>query len=225
LLILLESASGVSYYDLSYGPPPPVRRITGKPKQKKERLESMADTSDFRNGLIMNIGGEYWTIQEFLHVKPGKGGAFVRTKIKNLLTGQVKEQTFRAGEKIKEVRVVRQPYQYLYKSGGVYFMMDKQTYEQVELPEEMVSDLKDYLKENIDIDILTENDKPLVIELPNFVELAVKQTDPGFKGDTAQGGSKPATMETGLVVQVPLFIEEGDVLRIDTRTGKYVTRV
>jgi elongation factor P len=185
----------------------------------------MADTSDFRNGLIMNIGGEYWTIQEFLHVKPGKGGAFVRTKIKNLLTGQVKEQTFRAGEKINEVRVVRQPYQYLYNSGGVYYMMDKKTYEQVELPEEMLSDMKDYLKENIDIDILTENDKPLVIELPNFVELAVKQTDPGFKGDTAQGGSKPATMETGLVVQVPLFIEEGDVLRIDTRTGKYVTRV
>lgn len=185
----------------------------------------MADTSDFRNGLIMNMDGEYWTIQEFLHVKPGKGGAFVRTKIKNLLTGQVKEQTFRAGEKIKEVRVVRQPYQYLYNSGGIYYMMDKKTYEQVEISESMVEDLKDFLKENIDIDILTENDKPLIIELPNFVELEVKQTDPGFKGDTAQGGSKPATMETGLVVQVPLFIEEGDILRIDTRTGKYVTRV
>ena len=185
----------------------------------------MADTSDFRNGLIMNIAGEYWTIQEFLHVKPGKGGAFVRTKLKNLLTGQVKEQTFRAGEKIDEVRVVRQAYQYLYNSGGIFYMMDKKTYEQVELSEERLSDMKDYLKENIDIDILTENDKPLVVELPNFVELEVQQTDPGFKGDTAQGGSKPATMETGLIVHVPLFIEEGDVLRIDTRTGKYVTRV
>jgi elongation factor P len=185
----------------------------------------MADTSDFRNGLIMNMGGEYWTIQEFQHVKPGKGGAFVRTKIKNLLTGQVKENTFRAGEKITEVRVERQPFQYLYSSDGIYYMMDKKTYEQVELSEAMIADMKDYLKENIDIDILTENDKPLVVELPNFVELEVKQTDPGFKGDTAQGGNKPATMETGLVVQVPLFIGEGDVLRIDTRTGKYVTRV
>ncbi|MCK5619551.1 MAG: elongation factor P [Candidatus Krumholzibacteria bacterium] len=185
----------------------------------------MADTSDFRNGLIMNMGGEYWSIQEFLHVKPGKGGAFVRTKIKNLISGQVKEHTFRAGEKIDEVRVVRQIYQYLYNSGGIYYMMDKQSYEQIELSESMMSDMNGFLRENIDVDILMEGDKPLVIELPNFVELAVKQTDPGFKGDTAQGGSKPATMETGLVVQVPLFIEEGDVLRIDTRTGKYVTRV
>ena len=185
----------------------------------------MADTSDFRNGLIMNMGGEYWSIQEFLHVKPGKGGAFVRTKIKNLISGQVKEHTFRAGEKIDEVRVVRQVYQYLYNSGGIYYMMDKQSYEQIELSESMMSDMKGFLRENIDVDILMEGDKPLVVELPNFVELAVKQTDPGFKGDTAQGGSKPATMATGLVVQVPLFIEEGDVLRIDTRTGKYVTRV
>ena len=185
----------------------------------------MADTSDFRNGLIMNMGGEYWSIQEFLHVKPGKGGAFVRTKIKNLISGQVKEHTFRAGEKIDEVRVVRQVYQYLYNSGGIYYMMDKQSYEQIELSESMMSDMNGFLRENIDVDILMEGDKPLVVELPNFVEMAVKQTDPGFKGDTAQGGSKPATMETGLVVQVPLFIEEGDVLRIDTRTGKYVTRV
>ncbi len=185
----------------------------------------MADTSDFRNGLIMNMGGEYWSIQEFLHVKPGKGGAFVRTKIKNLISGQVKEHTFRAGEKIDEVRVVRQVYQYLYNSGGIYYMMDKQSYEQIELSESMMSEMKGFLRENIDVDILMEGDKPLVVELPNFVELAVKQTDPGFKGDTAQGGSKPATMETGLVVQVPLFIEENDVLKIDTRTGKYVTRV
>jgi elongation factor P len=185
----------------------------------------MADTSDIRNGLIMNMGGEYWSIQEFLHVKPGKGGAFIRTKIKNLISGQVKDHTFRAGEKIEEVRVVRQVFQYLYNSGGIYYMMDKQSYEQIELSESMMSDMKGYLRENIDVDMLMEGDKPLVIELPNFVELAVKQTDPGFKGDTAQGGSKPATMETGLIVQVPLFIEEGDVLRIDTRTGKYVTRV
>jgi elongation factor P len=186
---------------------------------------AMADTSDFRNGLIMNMGGEYWVIKEFQHVKPGKGGAFVRTKIKNLLTGQVKENTFRAGEKIDEVRVVRQAHQYLYSTGDIYYMMDKRNYEQVELSAAMVKDIKDYLKENIDVDILMEDDKPLVVELPTTVDLTVQKTDPGIKGDTAQGGSKPATMETGLVVQVPLFIDEGDVLRVDTRTGKYVTRV
>jgi len=173
----------------------------------------------------MNMGGDYWVIKEFLHVKPGKGGAFVRTKIKNLITGQVKEQTFRAGEKIEEVRVVKQAYQYLYNTGDIYYMMDKQSYEQVEVQQSMVEDVKGYLKENIDIDILTEDGKPLVVELPTTVDLEVKQTDPGLKGDTAQGGAKPATMETGLVVQVPLFVEEGDVIRVDTRSGKYVTRV
>lgn len=185
----------------------------------------MADTSDFRNGLIMNMGGEYWVIKEFLHVKPGKGGAFVRTKIKNLLTGQVKDQTFRAGEKIDEVRVVKHSYQYLYSTGDTYCLMDKKSYEQLELPESMVDDIKGYLKENVDVDILMEGDKPLVVELPTTVDLKVKQTDPGLKGDTAQGGSKPATMETGLIVQVPLFVNEGDIVRVDTRTGKYVTRV
>lgn len=185
----------------------------------------MADTSDIRNGLIMNMDGAYWTVLEFLHVKPGKGGAFVRTRIKNLLTGQVKDHTFRGGEKIQEVRVVRQSCQYLYNSGGIYHMMDKNTYEQLELSETAVEDIKGYLKENNDVDILMEEEKPLVVELPNFVELTVKTTDPGVRGDTAQGGSKPATLETGIVVNVPLFIEEGDVLRIDTRTGKYVTRV
>jgi elongation factor P len=173
----------------------------------------------------MNLGGDYWVIQEFQHVKPGKGGAFVRTKIKNLVTGQVKENTFRAGERIDEVRVERKPYQYLYSSGGIYHMMDKHTYEQIELPETMVSDIKGFLKENVGIDILMEKEKPLLVELPNFVDLEVKKTGPGIRGDTAQGGTKPATMETGLVVQVPLFVTEGEVCRIDTRTGRYVTRV
>jgi elongation factor P len=185
----------------------------------------MADTSDFRNGMILRMSGAFWTIVEFQHVKPGKGGAFVRTKIKNLLTGQVKDNTFRAGEKVDEVRVERRPYQYLYESGDMYYMMDKGSYEQIPLPESMIGDKRAYLKENIDVDILLHGDSPLVIELPNFVELEVKETEPGYKGDTAQGGNKPATMETGLVVQVPLFIDVGDTLRVDTRTGKYVTRV
>lgn len=185
----------------------------------------MADTSDFRNGMILDLDGAFWTIVEFQHVKPGKGGAFVRTRIKNLLTGQVKDQTFRGGERVTVVRVERRPYQYLYQSGGMYYMMDKSTYEQIPLPETMLADAKGYLKENIDVDILMNGDAPLLIELPTFVELEVKSTEPGLRGDTAQGGSKPATMETGLVVQVPLFVEQGDKLRIDTRTGKYVTRV
>jgi elongation factor P len=175
--------------------------------------------------MILNIDGEYWVIVEFQHVKPGKGGAFVRTKIKNLITGQVKDNTFRAGERVNEVRVVKKDFQYLYSSGDMYYMMDKETFDQIPLPESMLQDVKGYLKENSDIVIYMEDDKPLLVELPNFVELAVKETGPGVRGDTAQGGTKPATMETGLVVNVPLFIEEGDVLRIDTRTGKYVTRV
>jgi elongation factor P len=185
----------------------------------------MADTSDIRNGLIMNMDGQYWSIQEFLHVKPGKGGAFVRTKIKNLLTGQVKDMTFRSGEKINEVRVVRQPFQYLYASGGIYHMMDRNSYEQIEINDALIGEAKDYLKENMNLDILMDGDKPLSIELPNFVEMSVTQAEPGFRGDTARGGSKPATLESGLVVQVPLFINEGDVVRVDTRTGEYVTRV
>jgi elongation factor P len=225
---MLAPQRRLSYYLPGFGgalPVPNGARNINTLRQISKGDTAMADTSDFRNGLIMNMDGEYWVIKEFLHVKPGKGGAFVRTKIKNLLTGQVKDQTFRAGEKIKEVRVVKQAYQYLYNTGDIYYMMDKQTYEQVELPAAMVDDIKDFLKENNDVDILMEDGKPLVVELPTTVDLTVQKTDPGLKGDTAQGGSKPATMETGLVVQVPLFVDEGDVVRVDTRTGKYVTRV
>jgi elongation factor P len=185
----------------------------------------MADTSDIRNGLIMNMDGQYWAVQEFQHVKPGKGGAFIRTKLKNLLTSQVKDMTFRSGEKIIEVRVVRQPFQFLYKSGDVYHVMDRSTYEQLELPESLIDDARYYLKENMELDILMDGDKPLTLELPNFADLVVTRADPGIRGDTAQGGYKSATLETGLVVQVPLFLNEGDTVRIDTRTGKYVTRV
>jgi len=185
----------------------------------------MADTSDFRNGMILDIAGAFWTIVEFQHVKPGKGGAFVRTKIKNLVTGQVKENTFRAGERVTEVRVEKRTYQYLYNSGGMYYMMDKNTYDQIPLEEGMVEDVKGYLQENADVGIYMHKEKPLIVELPNFVELTVKETEPGIRGDTAQGATKPATMETGLVVQVPLFIDVGDVVRIDTRSGKYLARV
>ena len=185
----------------------------------------MADTSDFRNGMIMDLSGEYWIIVEFQHVKPGKGGAFVRTKIKNLITGQVKENTFRAGERVTEVRVEKRPFQYLYTSGDMYYMMDKNTYDQIPLEEKMLEDVTGYLKENLDVDIFMDGETPLLVEIPNFVELEVKSTEPGVRGDTAQGATKPATLETGLVVHVPLFVNEGDVIRVDTRTGRYVTRV
>ena len=185
----------------------------------------MADTSDFRNGLILSIERQYWIIVEFQHVKPGKGGAFVRTRIKNLVTGQVREITYRAGERVEEVRVEKRPFQYLYSSGGIYHMMDKSTYEQLPIEESMIEDVKGYLKENTDVDIFLDGETPLLVELPNFVELAVASAEPGVRGDTAQGGSKAATLETGVVVQVPLFVEAGDVIRVDTRTGRYVTRV
>jgi elongation factor P len=185
----------------------------------------MADTSDFRNGMIISLDGQYWIIVEFQHVKPGKGGAFVRTKMKNLITGQVKDITYRAGEKVEEVRVEKRPYQFLYSSGEIFYMMDKNTFDQIPIEESMVEDSRGYLKENMDVDIYLDGETPLLVELPNFVELAVASAEPGIRGDTAQGGSKAATLETGLVVQVPLFIEAGDVIRIDTRTGRYVTRV
>lgn len=185
----------------------------------------MADTSDFRNGMILKMEGDYWIIVEFQHVKPGKGGAFVRTKIKNLITGQVKDQTFRAGERVEEVKVVKRSFQYLYSTGDSYYMMDKETFDQIALPAAMVEEVKGYLKESMDVSVYLDEGTPLVVELPNFVDLTVEETSPGVRGDTAQGGSKPATLETGLVVNVPLFVEEGDTVRIDTRTGKYVTRV
>lgn len=185
----------------------------------------MADTSDFRNGMILSIDRQYWIIVEFQHVKPGKGGAFVRTRVKNLVTGQVRENTYRAGERVEEVRVEKRPFQYLYSSGEIYYMMDKSTYEQLPIEESMIEDAKGYLKENMDVDIFLDGETPLLVELPNFVELAVASAEPGVRGDTAQGGSKAATLETGVVVQVPLFVEAGDVIRVDTRTGRYVTRV
>jgi elongation factor P len=190
-----------------------------------EGVAAMADTSDFRNGMIINVDGQYWTIVEFQHVKPGKGGAFVRTKMKDLITGQVRDNTYRAGERVDEVRVEKRPFQYLYTSGDMFYMMDKSSFDQIPIEASMVEDSKGYLKENMDVDIYMDGETPLLVELPNFVELAVESAEPGIRGDTAQGGSKAATLETGVVVQVPLFIEAGDVIRIDTRTGRYVTRV
>jgi elongation factor P len=184
----------------------------------------VADTSDFRTGFTLRHKGELWSIMEFLHVKPGKGGAFVRTRLKGVTTGKVIDETFRAGEKVEEVRLEKRDYQYLYNDGEFYTFMNTETYEQIQLPADKLGDLPLYVKESDVCSVLLHEGNPLTVIPPFTVELTVKQTDPGVRGDTAQGGSKPATMETGLVVQVPLFIEEGLVLKIDTRTGKYLGR-
>jgi elongation factor P len=162
---------------------------------------------------------------EFQHVKPGKGGAFVRTRLRGVTSGKVIDETFRAGEKVEEVRLEKRDYQYLYNDGEFFTFMNLETYEQIQLPKSKLGDLPRYVKESDICSVLLFEDQPLTVEPPFTVELKVKQTDPGVRGDTAQGGTKPATMETGLVVQVPLFIEEGQLLRIDTRTGKYLGRV
>lgn len=185
----------------------------------------MADTSDFRNGLIIKLENRLYSIVEFQHVKPGKGGAFVRTKLKQIPEGSVIDKTFRAGERVEEVRVERRNFQYLYKTDELYYMMDGETYEQIPLQGSLIEDALPYLKEGMNISVLMDGDRPIAVELPLFVELAVAETEPGLRGDTAQGGSKSAKLETGAVVSVPLFIEIGDVLKIDTRTGRYIERV
>lgn len=185
----------------------------------------MADTSNFRTGFTMRHKNGLWTIVDFQHVKPGKGPAFVRTKLKNIENGKVVEVTFRAGEKIEEVRLEKRPYQFLYPDGEYFVFMNTETYEQIQLHKDTLDDVIPYIKESDICSVLLLEGNPLTVEPPQTVELAVKETDPGLRGDTAQGGSKPATMETGLVVQVPLFIEEGQVLKIDSRTGKYLGRV
>ena len=185
----------------------------------------MADTSDFRNGFVMELDGVLAQIVEFQHVKPGKGGAFVRTKLRYIESGKVVEKTFRSGEKVDEVRLENHEFQYLYNDGEMYTFMHTETFEQIALLKSGLSDAIPFMKENDLVTMLMRGEKPITVEVANHVELRVAQTDPGLRGDTAQGGSKPATMETGLVVQVPLFIEEGDELRIDTRTSRYITRV
>ena len=185
----------------------------------------MADTTDFRNGFTMLLDGELFSIVEFQHVKPGKGGAFVRTKLKNVRTGAVLDRTFRSGDKVEEVRVEKREMQYLYSEGEVYYFMDLETYDQIGIQKETVGKAAELLKENENAFVLTARGSAIGVELPNFVELRVARTEPGVRGDTATGAVKPAVLETGAQVQVPLFVNEGDVLKIDTRTGEYVERV
>ncbi|MCL6639316.1 MAG: elongation factor P [Firmicutes bacterium] len=184
----------------------------------------MISTNDFKTGLTIELDGEVYQVIDFQHVKPGKGAAFVRSKIKNMRTGAVVERTFNAGEKIPRARIDRREMQYLYNDGKDYNFMDMESYDQIQLTGDQLGDAVKYLKENMNIQVLMYQGRHIGVELPNFVELEVVDTAPGIKGDTASGGSKPATLETGAVVQVPFFINVGDKLQIDTRTGNYIKR-
>jgi elongation factor P len=185
----------------------------------------MISTNQFRNGAAIRVDGKRFTILYFQHVKPGKGGAFIRTRLRNLDTGAVIEKTFRAGEKVESVRTESRPMTFLYSDGDLYYFMDSETYEQIAIPSEVLAETINYLVPNAELEVLLADGEVVSVEPPVHMELEVAQTDPGLKGDTATGGSKPATLETGLVVQVPLFVTVGDKVRVDTRTKEYLTRV
>ena len=181
-------------------------------------------TAEFKKGLKIQFDGAPYTIVDFQHVKPGKGGAFVRTKLKHMRLGRVIDNTFRAGEKVELVDFEEKRMQFLYKDDRYHFM-DLDTYDQISLSAEEVGEARDFLKENTEVEILFIEDSPVTVELPNFIEIRIAKTAPGIRGDTASGGSKPATLETGAVIQVPLFLNEGDVVKVDTRSGDYLGRV
>jgi len=185
----------------------------------------MPDTSDFKNGLTIEMDNDVYQIIEFQHVKPGKGGAFVRTKLKKLTTGQVIDKTFRAGESIEMARVERYTVQYLYSLDDDYIFMNNETFEQITITADQLGDQVKFLKDNSDVMIISHGEKILGVELPDTIEVVITQTDPGLKGDTASGGSKPAVIETGATITVPLFVNEGDKIRVDTRSAKYLERV
>ncbi|NSW90962.1 MAG: elongation factor P [Firmicutes bacterium] len=184
----------------------------------------MITAGDFKNGITFEMDGQVYQVVEFQHVKPGKGAAFVRTKLKNIITGGTIEKTFSPTDKMPKAHIERKDMQYLYNDGQLYYFMDVETYEQIPLSAEMLGDSLKFIKENMIVKLLSFKDKVFGVEPPNFVELEVIQTEPGVKGDTVTGATKPATVETGAVVKVPLFINQGDIIRIDTRTGEYMER-
>ncbi|MDF0727329.1 elongation factor P [Cytobacillus sp. S13-E01] len=184
----------------------------------------MISVNDFRTGLTIEVDGGIWRVMDFQHVKPGKGAAFVRSKLRNLRTGAVQEKTFRAGEKVAKAQIENRRMQYLYANGDLHVFMDNESYDQIEIPATQIEYELKFLKENMEVQIMMFQTETLGVELPNTVELKVVETEPGIKGDTASGGSKPAIMETGVSVNVPFFINEGDVLIVNTTDGSYVSR-
>ncbi|MFA1548040.1 elongation factor P [Actinomadura chokoriensis] len=184
----------------------------------------MATTNDLKNGMTLNLDGQLWTVLEFQHVKPGKGGAFVRTKLKNVLSGKVVDKTFNAGTKVEVASVDKREMQYLYREGEDFVFMDTETYDQPHIPAAVVGDASDYLLPEQNAVIAFNNDNPLYVELPAAVVLEITETEPGLQGDRSTGGSKPATVETGAQIQVPLFITTGEKVKVDTRSGDYLGR-
>ncbi len=185
----------------------------------------MASTNDLKNGLVLNIDGQLWSVVEFQHVKPGKGPAFVRTKLKAVLSGKVVDKTFNAGVKVETANVDKRTMQYLYKEGTDFIFMDSETYEQLHVSTETVGGAAQYMLENQDAVVATHDGVPLYVELPTSVELTISYTEPGMQGDRSTGGTKPATVETGAEIQVPLFITQGERVKVDTRDGSYLGRV
>lgn len=185
----------------------------------------MASTSDFKNGLVLNIDGQLWTITEFQHVKPGKGPAFVRTSLKNVLSGKTVDRTFNAGVKVETANVDKRDMTYLYADGDSYVFMDDDTYDQINVSADIMGDAVNYLLDNQKAIVATHEGTVLYVELPASVELKITHTDPGLQGDRSTGGTKPATVQTGVEIQVPLFLNTGDVVKVDTRTGAYLSRV
>jgi elongation factor P len=184
----------------------------------------MATTNDLKNGMTLNLDGQLWNVIEFQHVKPGKGGAFVRTKMRSVLSGKVVEKTFNAGVKVEVAQVDKRDMQYLYKDGEDFMFMDSTNYDQISISKQTVGDAVDYLLENADVIVAMHEGNPLFIELPASVELKITYTEPGIQGDRSSGGTKPATVETGITVQVPLFIKQDEKVLVDTRTGAYLGR-
>ena len=185
----------------------------------------MATSNELKNGLVLNIDGQLWTVVEFQHVKPGKGGAFVRSKLKNVLSGKVVDRTFNAGVKVETANVDKRDMQYLYHDGDSFVFMDSSTFDQIHVPDSVVGGVKDFLLENQNAVIALHDGNPLYVELPASVELTITFTEPGLQGDRSTGGTKPATLETGAEIQVPLFVAEGTKVKVDTRDGSYMGRV
>ncbi|NKQ53691.1 elongation factor P [Amycolatopsis sp. K13G38] len=185
----------------------------------------MATTNDLKNGLVLNLDGQLWSVVNFQHVKPGKGGAFVRTTLKHVLSGKVVDKTFNAGTKVETATVDRRTMTYLYNDGQDYVFMDGETFDQITVPSEIVGDGANYLLENTEVQVAIHDNTPLYVELPTSVELVIQHTDPGLQGDRSTGGTKPATLETGGQIQVPLFVTTGEKVKVDTRDGRYLGRV
>ena len=202
-----------------------MRKRPGCGLEREEQEVATISTADFKNGMGLKINGKYYTIVEFQHVKPGKGGAFVRYKIRDLKSGRVIDQTCNAGTKFENVQLITKEMQYLYNDGDSFYFMDNETYEQIPVPADFIGDNAKWLKENDVCQLMYADDDLLTVQPPMFIEVEITKTDPGFKGDTVQGGTKPATIETGAVIQVPMYLNQGEVIKVDTRDGKFVSRV